>query len=96
MPLLAQPFAALPRSTPSHRCWSRPALRHRTSCSLCHLPYFYAFAPPSHSFQVLERASTEVRQMDVLCWDTVSEELLLLDFHSMLTIVSETANADSA
>ncbi|PRW60451.1 MYND finger domain containing [Chlorella sorokiniana] len=39
--------------------------------------------------QVLKAASTEVRHMDVLCWDTVSEEVVLLDFHSMLTVITQ-------
>ncbi|KAI7842831.1 hypothetical protein COHA_003577 [Chlorella ohadii] len=39
--------------------------------------------------QVLKHASTEVRHMDVICWDSVSGDMLLVDFHSMVTVVSE-------
>lgn len=43
---------------------------------------------PTCAVQVLQRAGTEVRQMDVLCWDTVSGEVVLADFHSIQTAVS--------
>lgn len=55
------------------------------------LPVLEADSPhcfPTCAVQVLQRAGTEVRQMDVLCWDTVSGEVVLADFHSIQTAVS--------